>query len=201
MAQEAQLHWFEAVLVFANYSDLPDDLVGDKWILLRNELTAAGLFSINGLAGPDNRWRLFDYLDDWNDVDTIRDEQNRLRKMLHSIATEGKASQEMLLQLAVRTTGIPVSGFVFFQLASKHSMVQTDIRPESIGDWYTFAIAELVSLGLDTRLGQCALISCKKFFLNFSNRGPKQRYCCRSHGSQVRVAKKRKKDKRARIAD
>jgi hypothetical protein len=175
--------WFDVVLDFANASDLE---------AAARRLSADDSVWLSTSDETKKKWQLR-FPEDWEGTD-LKSQQLEMRTLLDKLRTKGvtRSLWGQIVMAASSPPVLPVSGFVmFFADRPSDFLPLAAITPRNVGQWYGFAIAELLAQGLGEKLRACALRSCGKYFVDASSRGHERYYCSQSHASQDRVAAKR----------
>ena len=201
--------WFQAVVDFANAKGLPDKLtrVDRRRLGLRHRVSnvanqlGAEMPKIQTGGETDHRHWVLSGPDteDWDRRKAERD-QVRVRDMLRTLSDVGP-TPELWERVVMLARGTPITGFTTFTPTVGSFISIAIMKPRTISQWYAFALAEMIAQGMGTRVGECGLPSCSNFYVNRANRGPRQRFCSKNHGSQDRMAAKRRRDaeKRRRL--
>ena len=120
----------------------------------------------------------------------------RIRNILFALIENDGVTKKIWDELSELVSKVELKGSTCLAWEPREFLTTGDATIETLDQWLSLLIAELIYMGLDDRVRTCALHRCDNFFVNWKTRGPSQIYCCSNHSSQARVERKRKKDRR-----
>ena len=179
--------WFDPVLVSVN--GLKSLTSNSRLLLLR--------FRLPGLSGS---WHHTADVEDFLNEKDFREAGQTLRPILSALVESGGATKKIWKQLAELVGYVELSGDTSLGRDPGEFLTIGTANVTRLTQWLALLVADLIHRELDSRLRICELPSCSDFFVAWKTRGPMQRYCSRSHGSQHRVQRKRKADQRRRLS-
>ena len=211
MPANDELAWFQPVLDYANFTNKDDvrrnggklkiRMDGDDDLgRLHNKLNESGMFSPRGIVWPATRLNILVNPKEWSNRKKLVEEHANLCRILNGIVVKRRATQKTFSDIWESGSALPVKGSATVLRETGQSVTWLDVKPQTIAEWYSFSIAELISQELDSKLRRCQWKKCKDFFLDVKSRGHKRKYCCNDHGSRVRMLKKRLNDAARGIA-
>ncbi len=203
MSGNAEDHWFDPLIAFANFVGFANNGCDFS---VANELhfqlgkyrvfsVGSRLSPIGGGKSPIPGYSISIDGSEWMKPRTVNNRQKEVIALLDKLIERKKSRHSVFNVVAGHAMQVPIRTHMLANPGPMSVSIYGRISPSSIRGWYSYLIAELIAQGLDKRLFRCGLTSCSKFVLGAKARGPAQKYCSESHGSQARMARKRLRDK------
>lgn len=122
-----------------------------------------------------------------------------IRRVLEKLARNGRVTPSVWTELRELVGQVDLSGSM--SLAAKIGAVEVTGKATVRRDlqWLALLVAELIHVGLDTRVRVCDLPKCDNIFVAWRTQGPSTRYCTTNHASQHRVERKRARDQQRKM--